>query len=129
VEFQYAGSLGPIEVMAFMTHPELDLADITQGRWWQGEIIRQKANLVGDTNELLKVCTATGYHVKGPWVQALYAADEYVTNMGYVYRAVNAGTSDGAGPNHSSGTATDGTVSWECVGTGSAAAFKTVTVS
>lgn len=63
------------------------------------------------------VCTTAGYYNTTSWVtNTAYTVNTYVNANGKVYKATVAGTSGTTAPSHSSGTATDGTVTWEYVG-------------
>jgi hypothetical protein len=64
------------------------------------------------------VCTGAGYTVaNGAWTTAQsYNEDHTVSNAGKVYKATNSGTSGDTAPTHTSGTVSDGTVSWIYIG-------------
>lgn len=69
-------------------------------------------------NGIIKwVCTTSGYYNTTAWATSTaYAVNSYINANGKVYKATVAGTSGTTAPSHSSGTATDGTVTWEYVG-------------
>ena len=52
------------------------------------------------------------------WVtNTIYAASAYVFNAGYLYQTSAGGTSGATAPTHTSGTVSDGAVSWTFIGT------------
>jgi hypothetical protein len=59
------------------------------------------------------------YSVSNWTASTSYAVDTYVTNtaLGTVYRSTVAGTTGSSAPGHTSGTASDNTITWEYVGT------------
>ncbi|WP_248930129.1 glycoside hydrolase family 55 protein [Paenibacillus hamazuiensis] len=72
------------------------------------------------------VCMTAGYSYELTWgANKLYDSGKVVKSGNYVYRAsqTGTGTSGGVAPTHTSGSAMDGTVTWEYVGP--AADFKT----
>ncbi|HCH8378478.1 TPA: hypothetical protein NNT01_004504 [Salmonella enterica] len=84
--------------------------------------------VVGDTvnctapvarNGIIKwVCTTGGYYNTNAWVASTaYAVNTYVNANGKVYRCTVAGTSGTSAPNHSSGTASNGSATFEYIGT------------
>lgn len=63
------------------------------------------------------VCTTAGYYNATAWVDSTaYTVGSYINSSGKVYKCTVAGTSGTVAPSHSSGTSTDGTVTWEYVG-------------
>ena len=70
-------------------------------------------------------CVTSGYAVKGAWTTGTaYIIGDWVNNAGNIYRATTAGTSGATAPTHTSGTASDGGVTWVFVATSSVAVFK-----
>lgn len=62
-------------------------------------------------------CISSGYSCSAVWAASTaYALNQYVSANSKVYKCVVAGTSGTTAPNHSSGTAVDGSVTWEYVG-------------
>lgn len=59
------------------------------------------------------ICTTAGHWVKEAWTQGnTYAIGDIVSNGGKLYIATTAGVAGATAPTHSSGTASDGTVTW-----------------
>jgi len=70
-------------------------------------------------------CVTSGYAVKGAWTTgAAYIIGDWVSNAGKIYRATTAGTAGATAPTHTSGTQSDGGVTWLFVATSATAAFK-----
>ncbi|EHU2214547.1 TPA: phage tail protein [Acinetobacter baumannii] len=63
------------------------------------------------------ICTAAGYYNTSPWSPSTaYANGTYVNSNGNVYQCTTAGSSGTVSPNHTNGTANDGTVTWTYIG-------------
>lgn len=70
------------------------------------------------------ICTTAGYAVKEAWTSGnSYTADDYTSNAGKIYRAVNSGTAGATPPTHTSGDVSDGTVTWTYIATSAVAVF------
>lgn len=70
------------------------------------------------------VCTTAGYAAESVWTaRSAYSLNKLVYSGTKVYKSITAGTSGSTAPTHLSGTATDGTVTWQLVG--NAVQFKT----
>lgn len=86
----------------------------TAGVWQLGDIIYNynptPNNYVG------WVCTTGGTTTATAWVATTaYTVNSLVSSGGKVYKCTVAGTSSSTAPTHTSGTATDGTVTWQYV--------------
>ncbi|QFR59034.1 tail fiber protein [Acinetobacter phage vB_AbaP_IME546] len=63
------------------------------------------------------VCTTSGYYTTVAWsANTAYTVNTYLFVSNRVYRCTIAGTSGGSAPTHTSGTATNGTATFEYVG-------------
>ncbi|WP_373231271.1 glycosyl hydrolase family 28-related protein [Cohnella sp.] len=70
------------------------------------------------------VCTTAGYAAESTWTaKTAYSLNKLVYSGTRVYKSTLAGTSGSAAPTHTSGSAIDGTVTWQFVG--NAVQFKT----
>ena len=70
------------------------------------------------------VCTTAGYAVKEAWTTSdTTALGKYVNYDGNIYVATTAGTTGATPPTHTSGTVSDGGVSWRYVATSPVAVF------
>ncbi|MDR7073310.1 carbohydrate-binding protein [Fictibacillus barbaricus] len=84
----------------------------TGGLFSKGELIYNAVPAAG--GYLGWVCTQSGQVNNNPWKSnTSYSSNDVVNANGFVYKCVVAGTSGQNAPNHSSGTALDGTVKWE----------------
>lgn len=81
------------------------------GIFSRGEVIYNALPVAG--GYLGWVCIQSGQANTNPWRSTTaYTINDVVHANGYVYKCVAAGTSGQSPPNHSSGTAIDGTVQW-----------------
>ena len=63
------------------------------------------------------VCTNQGYLNTTAWAATIsYTVDTYINSNNKVYKCTVAGISGSTAPSHTSGTTTDGTVTWEYIG-------------
>ena len=71
------------------------------------------------------ICTTAGQAVKGAWTTGTaYVSGDYVSNASKCYIATTSGTSGATAPSHTTGTVSDGAVSWLYVSAYTAAVFK-----
>lgn len=90
------------------------------GYWGRGDKIMHTA----PTTFVGWICTTAGYAAEGNWTAGTsYTVNKLIYANGKVYKATVAGVSGTTAPVHTSGTAADGTVTWQFIGT--AAVFKT----
>lgn len=83
--------------------------------------------LTGAANWIEAACTSSGFTCSTSWVALTnYSINNYVSANGKVYKCTSAGTSGTVAPSHSSGTVSDGSASWEFVG--SRAVFREIGV-
>ena len=84
------------------------------GQWTVNDIIFDISPSAG--SYIGWICSTAGYGIKGAWTTATsYSVGHQVTNGGKLYRAVTAGTSGATAPTHTSGEASDGSVTWEFI--------------
>ncbi|MFD1953722.1 glycosyl hydrolase family 28-related protein [Paenibacillus thailandensis] len=99
----------------------------TTGVWRKGQISLNTGATSG--GNVGWICTRAGEAVANTWAaNTAYAVGEKVQANAKAYLCTVAGTSGSTAPSHSSGTATDGTVTWEYLGPSAAfSAFGTIT--
>lgn len=114
IVFEYVTSLG-IRPTAWTASTAFTLNEY---RSWNDNVYKCTSAGTGSTrpptvyNGLAKDNT-TMWQFMPPWVTAtLYNVGDYVSANSKVYICTVAGVSGGAAPSHTSGTATDGTVTW-----------------
>jgi hypothetical protein len=90
-------------------------AEPARGTFRAGDVVYKSQPLPGDY--VGWVCIASGIAAGTPWAPlTAYTVGSSVYAGNNVYRCVAAGTSGSSEPTHTSGTAPDGTVTWEYVG-------------
>jgi hypothetical protein len=101
----------------------IDTAAPTGSKWVRGDFVwNSQPSAAGYAGWS---CVTSGYAVKGAWTTGVaYIIGDWVSNAGNIYRATTAGTSGATAPTHTSGTASDGAVTWLFVATSAVAAFK-----
>ena len=110
-------------------------ANPTSGFWNVGD--KWWSSAVTSTTSPGSVCTTAGYGLQGAWTTSTsYTAGQYVTNGGKTYMAYTAAwsttgtaTSGATAPTQSSGTQSDGTITWLWIGnTATAATWTTMPI-
>ena len=87
----------------------------------QGDVILNA--LATTSGRILSLCTTAGYASNTAWAATTtYSVNNYIYSGSRVYKCTVAGISSATAPTHTTGTATDGTVTWEYIGT--RAAFR-----
>lgn len=87
----------------------------TSGKWDVGQEIKLHPPIAGGKS--YAVCVTAGVANNSAWAATkAYAVGAQVNAGGNVYTATVAGTSGSTPPSHTSGTATDGTVTWSFAG-------------
>jgi hypothetical protein len=88
----------------------------TSARYWFGRVYNVDTNVLRSNGEFTNAIIVSDPGAAAAWVTSTsYTSGNFVTNSGNLYQATTSGTSGGTAPTHTSGTASDGGVTWQFV--------------
>jgi hypothetical protein len=88
----------------------------TSARYWFGRVYNVDTDVLRSNGEFTNAIIVSDPGAAAAWVTSTsYTSGDFVKNAGNLYQATTSGTSGGTAPTHTSGTASDGGVTWQFV--------------